>query len=257
MKRLAAPHAYAFSLSLALALLPAAALAREPLFVSPGQFNATRLLPAPPEAGSPITQGELQQLHTIESQRTAFEETQARSDEADRTIFLFRDLFGPLFNAQNLPLTARLSSHVTQDEIASTETAKEGFRRIRPYNNDKTLRPACKTKTKDDAYPSGHATSGYLMALTLIDLVPEKRDAILARAETYARNRLVCGVHHPSDIEAGKLLAYALYPLMAASPRYQEEMQAARAELRQTLGLDLPAATSAATNTSKDNTPKE
>ena len=93
-----------------------------------------------------------------------------------------------------------------------------------------------KTKTKDDSYPSGHATSGYLLGLTLIDIVPEKRDAILARAEEYAHNRLVCGVHYASDVEASKLVAYTVHAIMEVNPQYQKELAEAKAEVRRALG---------------------
>ena len=91
--------------------------------------------------------------------------------------------------------------------------------------------PICPTKTKNDSYPSGHATAGYLMALTLIDMFPDKRDAILARAQEYANNRLVCGVHFPSDIAASRLVAYSVHAIMANKPQYQQELAAARAEV--------------------------
>jgi acid phosphatase (class A) len=41
----------------------------------------------------------------------------------------------------------------------------------------------------------------------LSKIVPEKRTEILARAEEYAHNQLVCGVHYPSDIEASRRIA--------------------------------------------------
>ena len=102
---------------------------------------------------------------------------------------------------------------------------------------DKTLHPVCKTKTKDDSYPSGHASTGYLMALALIDMVPEKRDEILARADDYGHNRMVCGVHYASDIVASRLGAYAIHGAMVTNAQYQTEMVVAKKELRQALGL--------------------
>ena len=70
-------------------------------------------------------------------------------------------------------------------------------------------------------------------------IVPEKRDAILARADDYAHNRLVCGVHYPTDIVASKSVAYTMIGLMMNDPRFIEEFQAARAETRLALGLEI------------------
>jgi acid phosphatase (class A) len=114
---------------------------------------------------------------------------------------------------------------------------KELFHRVRPYNLDKTLSPVCVTKTKDDSYPSGHTIAGYLAALALVEMVPEKRDAILARADEYAHNRLVCGVHYPTDIEASKMVAYATHAMMDSNPQYRKELAAAKTELRRALSL--------------------
>jgi hypothetical protein len=38
--------------------------------------------------------------------------------------------------------------------------------------------------------------SGYLQALTLIQIVPEKREQIWKRADEYAYSRMICGAHY-------------------------------------------------------------
>jgi acid phosphatase (class A) len=68
-------------------------------------------------------------------------------------------------------------------------------------------------------------------------MVPEKRREILERADDYAHNRLVCGVHYPSDIAASRNAAYAVFGYMLGTPRFQMELAAARAETRKHLGL--------------------
>ena len=62
-------------------------------------------------------------------------------------------------------------------------------------------------------------------ALTLIDLFPAQRDEILKRAAEFARNREVCGVHHPSDIEAGKKVAEKLYEKLKVNPVFTQEFK--------------------------------
>ena len=54
-------------------------------------------------------------------------------------------------------------------------------------------------------YPSGHANAGYTIAIVLAQMVPEKRAEIFARAQAFALNRVIGGVHFRSDIEAGRL----------------------------------------------------
>jgi len=223
-------------------LATTSALARDPIFVSPDQSRTFQILPTPPAADSDATKAELDELHRIEATRTQAEVAQAKFDDENENVFLFANVLGDKFTKDNLPVTAAFAARVRGDEGVNTDAAKTGFHRVRPYNLDKTLHPVCKIKTKDDSYPSGHATSGYLLALTLIDMVPEKRDALLARAEEYGHNRLICGVHYSTDVPASKLLAYTIHAIMEVNPEYQKELAAAKAELRQALGLDAQAA---------------
>lgn len=232
------PSKLLFTLAL-LAAGPALAAdpAADPVYVPAAQIHAEAILPTPPAGDSDTTRAELAELHRIEAARTPDQVAQARADEKNETLFLFRDLFGEGYTADRLPRTAALSDYVKAQEDVISTPLKSAFRRVRPYNLDKTLHPVCKTKTKADSYPSGHSLAGYLAALTLIDLVPKRRDAILARADAYAHNRMVCGVHYPSDIQASRLLAYATHAAMLDNPAYRQQEAAAREELRQALGM--------------------
>ncbi|WP_295993790.1 phosphatase PAP2 family protein [Rugamonas sp.] len=219
------------------AISGAALAAHDPVYVPPAATNAAQILPAPTAADSTATRAELAELHRIEAARTPAQVEAARADETIETLFIYQSVLGERFNPAALPLTAALAKHVSNDEGVNSTPGKLAFGRVRPYNVDATLHPVCKTKTKNDSYPSGHATAGYLDALVLIEMVPEQRDAILARADDYAHNRLICGVHFPSDVAAGKLLAYATHAAMDANPAFQAELAAAKAELRRALAL--------------------
>jgi acid phosphatase (class A) len=223
----------------AAAILPflSGAAAAQTAFVPPSAIDAADMLPAAPKDGSDVQKADLAELHAIQDHRTAAEIAHAQSDAATRNIFLFATIFGPGFNAKALPLTAALSAQVEASEKTDVEPVKYIFARIRPYHFDKTLHPVCPATKNDDAYPSGHAMSGYLEALTLASILPEKKDAIFARADDYAHSRLVCGVHHPSDIAASRPLAYALFAILADDPRFKAERDGARAELRKALNL--------------------
>lgn len=226
------PAALLFLLSAAPALA-----AHDPAFVAASQTRGDLILAAPPAPDSATTRAELAALHAIEAARTPEQAARAQADEAIETLFVYRDVLGPALDSARLPLTNALALRVKNDEGVNGTPPKEAFHRMRPYNLDRTLHPVCKTKSKDDSYPSGHATAGYLGALVLVEMVPERRDAILARADEYAHNRLVCGVHFPGDIEASKLLAYATHAVMDGNPAFQAELKAATAELRQALAL--------------------
>ena len=60
---------------------------------------------------------------------------------------------------------------------------------------------------------------------------------IFARAREYGHNRIVGGVHFPTDDEAGRLTASVIAAVMFGSPAFRADLDAARAELRAALGL--------------------
>jgi acid phosphatase (class A) len=64
---------------------------------------------------------------------------------------------------------------------------------------------------------------------------PEKRDAILARADDYAYSRLICGVHYLTDVVASKSVAYAMIGIIANDPVFRKEFGTAKAETRYAL----------------------
>ena len=75
------------------------------------------------------------------------------------------------------------------------------------------------------------------MGIILSNMVPEKRAAIMVRAWEYGHNRVVVGIHFPSDIEAGRLAGTAIAQALSTHPDYKEEFEAAKTELRGVLGL--------------------
>jgi acid phosphatase (class A) len=215
----------------------AAKPARIAYYVDPTVLDVSDLIPSPPPLDGAAGQAEVVELHHIEETRTRAQVAQAIADEAEEDMFAFKTVFGPGFTPEALPVTAKLGDHVKNEQSVIGSQLKLHFERLRPYQADATLHPVCPVKTAHDSYPSGHALTGYLEALTLAEIVPEKRTEILKRADDYAHNRLVCGVHYASDVEASRRIAYMVFGYMLATPRFQQDLAAARAEMRPKLGL--------------------
>jgi len=207
-------------------------------FVQVDKLPLATIIPPPLAADSAVSKAEFAELHRIQDARTPEQVKAAQADDAEEDIFSYRTVLGVGFNAQALPLTAALSSHVHGDEPVLTGGLKAHFDRPRPYQVDATLHPVCKVTTAHNAYPSGHTVSGYLLALTLVQMVPEKSAEIMERAEDYAHNRLVCGVHTASDLEASRRIAYVAFGSMLDDSRFQKELAGARSETRRALGLN-------------------
>lgn len=206
-------------------------------YIDPLPLHLALILAPPPARDSATAAAELTELHRIEAARTPVQITQAQADDREEDIFVFKSVLGPGFNAEALPLTASLSARVRRDESAASSPLKSIYRRPRPYQVDSTLHPVCPLNPEPTSYPSGHSLSGYLLAFTLVQLVPEKRQQILDRADEYVHNRLICGVHYASDTEASRMVAYAIFGSMTASPIFQKDLAAAREETRRKLGL--------------------
>lgn len=87
--------------------------------------------------------------------------------------------------------------------------AKEMFKRPRPYKTHPEIKPCIKL-SNTYAYPSGHTTLSRVYARVLGRIYPERSELFLKRADEIAMHRVLGGVHHPSDIAAGKILGDAI-----------------------------------------------
>ena len=216
---------------------PAGGSPKTAYYFDPGMLNLTVLVPAPPAVDSTANKAELAELHRLEQTRTPEQAAAAKRDEDEEDMFAFRTVLGAGFTPEALPVTAALGAHVKNEQSVAGSALKTEFKRPRPYQTDKTLHPVCALTEAANSYPSGHALTGYLEAFTLAEIVPEKRAEILARADDYAHNRLVCGVHYPSDIEESRRVALLVFGYMMATPRFEQDLAAAKAETRAKLGL--------------------
>jgi acid phosphatase (class A) len=201
-------------------------------YIDPTILDATILIPAPPAVDSPANQADLAEVHRVEEARTPAQADAAKADDEEEDIFVYKNVFGPGFNAQALPITAALNAHIKNEQSVVGNQVKKTFQRPRPYQIDPSLHPVCKVETNRDSYPSGHGLTGYLSAFTLAEIAPERKEEILARADEYAHNRVVCGVHYQSDVEASRRISYVVFGYMMATPRFQKELEQVREEMR-------------------------
>ncbi|RAK61403.1 phosphoesterase [Phenylobacterium hankyongense] len=238
-----------FAATAALLLCGAAASAAQPVaaaaptmakpaktlkILTPEQVDPGRLLPPPPEDGSPIQKADLAEVQRIYRTRTPERYETAKWDDAHEDSMIFARTLGPKFDLAKLPATAKLLALVENDQSVSANMAKRYFLRNRPWAIDPSIvacdyKPNAAPKT---SYPSGHATLAYSVGGVLADLMPEKSQAILTRAAEYAYSREVCGAHYGSDTEASHVLGTIVAREFLASPKVAPMLQAAREELQ-------------------------
>jgi acid phosphatase (class A) len=192
---------------------------------------------APPAADSPATRRELDELLELQRTRTPTEVAAARADRKTEIQRFYVALGFPAGTNPDLPLLRALAQNVEDDTRPYVRAAKENFRRLRPYEIEPRMEPCIDNVRGDLSYPSGHANYGYVMAYLLREMVPEREQQLIARADEFARQRMVCGVHFAGDIEAGREGASRLMTMLNDSAEYREDANAAMAELRAALRL--------------------
>ena len=106
------------------AFVAAPAAARDASFVSADQTRALQILPAPAANDSERTKAELEELHRVETTRTAAETAQAVEDDRNEHIFVFKTVFGDAFSAEKLPGVAAFGKRVKNDEGVNSAAAK-------------------------------------------------------------------------------------------------------------------------------------
>jgi acid phosphatase (class A) len=191
----------------------------------------------PPAAGSAETRRELDELLELQRRRTPAQVAAAQADRK-KDVSRFLAALG-LDPAQGPPLPAlhRFTDTAEADIRPYVRAVKDKFRRLRPYEIEPKLEPCIGDVAGDLSYPSGHATYAFVVGALLSELVPERRAALTLRAEEFARQRLVCGVHFPSDLEAGRRGAEFFVGKMHESAAFERDEDAARTELRAALKL--------------------
>jgi acid phosphatase (class A) len=198
-------------------------------------FVASFPAPAPPDSAA--TRAELAELLDLQATRTEAQVAAARADRKKDVARFYGALGLDTQAAAELPKLQALTDEVEADTATYVRAAKDKFRRLRPGEIEPRLKPCIDDVRADLSYPSGHATYGYVVALVLMELVPERQISLARRADEFARQRMVCGVHFRSDLEAGRTGASFLVAAMRASPEYRRDAAAAAAELRKALKL--------------------
>jgi acid phosphatase (class A) len=220
---------------LALLLLGTVAAADDARYIAAGALDLTAFLPPPPATGSAEAEQDLRAVLQAQSARTPETIAAAKAD-ALVSVFRFADVLGPAFRSDRLPATTLLFRTIGREGTAIGRRAKDHWQRPRPYRLTDRVTPLVGVSS-DGSYPSGHALYGCMTAVVLGVMVPEKRAELLARGSVYARQRVVAGVHYPTDVEAGCTAGRIVAAVLLQSPAFQGDLAGARDETRAALGL--------------------
>jgi hypothetical protein len=215
--------------TLAIVLL-AANFAGASTYIKPADVAWETILTGPPAAGSDIEKQEIATLLEWQNKRTATDEARCKSEGAsDPSAFIFSDVLGDKFNEKSLPVTAKLLNDTAVDIKAFTKLAKAKWARKRPPAVDDRIKP-CVPLEENGSYPSAHAARGIVWSIILAEMFPDQKDKLLERGKLMGQDRVIAGIHFPSDVEAGQKLGQAIAEKLLKDPAFKTALADAKAE---------------------------
>ena len=163
-------------------------------------------------AGNPPAPMSLEERNDLKIMRRLQRE---RTPEEMAETWLYVDLdFGPFSRAlgfdieRKAPSLARGMKTILSKLDKTASELKLKHQRTRPYLKYPDLEPCLPTENSF-SYPSRHATWYTAAAELLSTLFPEKRQQLTDIGRKASLSRVICGVHYPSDVEAGARMGQA------------------------------------------------
>ena len=197
-------------------------------YLKDGKPDAATLLAPPPLLDSAEQAAEMDEVRAVYHAASEADRN-AAYDEKKFSVFNFTGVVGEFFQSNSLPKTAAFFEKVQLDAETVTDLGKDFFKRPRPFTTDPSL--ANGKLEKSFSYPSGHSTESMALALVLADLLPAKRDAVLAHARAIGWHRVQIARHYQSDIFAGRVLAQAIVKQFKKSDAFQNDFDEVKGEL--------------------------
>ncbi|MGE4372598.1 MAG: phosphatase PAP2 family protein [Xanthobacter sp.] len=199
--------------------------------------NSALLLPPPPAEGSPAARQNAEIHQRAQALRGSERWALAARDANLRDggpMDAFACALGVRVDATRTPRLYQLLYRTQRDAARSTDAAKKKYRNPRPFValDETTCTPEREDHIRDEgSYPSGHAATGWALALVLTELAPERADALLARGRAYGESRMICNAHWQTDILQGRIMGSATVARLHAEADFREDLRLSRTEL--------------------------
>lgn len=177
-----------------------------------------RITGTPPAPGSREEAGDLAILLWLQRFRSP-EMVAATWLTLDRNLSTFSSAVGAELGGSTPALKAGLESFMAPVSAAYGGIKRQQAR-VRPYIAHPEVRP-CLPQEATGSFPSGHAVWFRATAELLADLLPERRERLELVGRQGGAYRVLCGVHYPSDVEAGQRFGAAAARQIIASPQWR------------------------------------
>ncbi len=165
---------------------------------------------------------ELAQLHAIARKRTPAQNRTAQwwaGHGMEQAWDALLAEYGRTAGPKQAKAAAKLL-HDTMDMVnTATQIQKAAAARKRPFVVDPKLPLAVDRPGNNPSFPSGHTSAAVAAAIVLAYLLPGRKREIMEMANQAAYARVYGGVHFPSDVMAGSLLASTIATYMVEHAR--------------------------------------
>lgn len=176
-----------------------------------------------PKIGSVEAKEEIEEMIYIQEHRSQEDCDAAELQASANLETLFGGKEGALSNAEISKVKKKLRM-VTIKSGLKIYFAKREFKRPRPYITHSEIKP-CIELESSTSYPSGHSALARVYARLLAVIYPDRASVFEALGNQAALNRVIGGVHHPSDIIAGKKLGDMIADDYLSSAKFKRELE--------------------------------
>lgn len=195
--------------------------------------NHLKFITSPPAFGSKDFDNDSYFYEIGKEQRSTPRGVQAALDEVQWMSKAFSGSAGFVIGPEECPEIFKLVEGAKKDANEVNKAAKDYYHRERPFVHfgEPSLVPEYDAEYADSwSYPSGHTIRGWVYAFTLALVVPDSTEALISRAQEYAINRVICGRHYKSDIDAALVEATAVMCRLMSNEAFQAQLARAREE---------------------------
>ena len=195
--------------------------------------NHLKFITSPPAFGSKDFDNDSYFYEIGKEQRSTPRGVQAALDEVQWMSKAFSGSAGFVIGPEECPEIFKLVEGAKKDANEVNKAAKDYYHRERPFVHfgEPSLVPEYDAEYADSwSYPSGHTLRGWVYAFTLALVVPDSTEALISRAQEYAINRVICGRHYKSDIDAALVEATAVMCRLMSNEAFQAQLARAREE---------------------------
>ena len=165
----------------------------------------------PPVMGTPADRADLDAVIGVQAHAGKAELAHAEKS-VGFTVFTFSEVRGEEFNAAAYPKTEAFFKKLEETVNAPKNFIKDTYHRERPYKAFPDQVKALVSIEGNYSYPSGHST----------------RADYLGCAMRVSLDRVLGGMHFPSDTAAGRTLAEAIYADLMADPGFKADLEQLR-----------------------------